>query len=234
MNLDDGYLEINRDDNSDSQNYVLMDKYSGFFISCENTGNFKIDATRGVRGNNIKTNEYFSIPVYESEWDTNVYHGGGAALFMHALGKTPDVTIYDDAKIVAAISAECQPESGYNGEFFDAYFKNFKAASLSLGHKRVHNSDSYLGNDCSFVSCVNTASVNVYLPPTPQNGKMIIISQINPSDVNVYGNGHDIRGSQDYNNISVGGSGKALMLIYNPYVPGSINFVTGIWICYRL
>lgn len=234
LNLDDGYLEINRDDDSSSQNYVLMDKYSGVFVSCENTGNFKIDATRGVRGNNIKTNEYFSIPVYESEWDTNVYHGGGAALFMHAFGKTPDVTIYDDAKIVAAISAECQPESGYNGEFFDAYFKNFKAGSLSLGHKRVHNYDTYLGNDCSFVSCVNTASVNVYLPPTPQDGRMIVISQMNSSDVNVYGNGHDIIGSQNYNNISVGGSGKALILMYNPYRIGSINVVIGCWLCYRL
>lgn len=235
IDLGRGEIKISKDDDDDSSVNVSMYRTSGIIVSGSD-GMFSIRPKIGVFGRNLTSYGFF-LPVYEHEHDTE-YFQGACSLYMKGIAKNDPYfsATSGSAIIAAAISAECEAQSGFVGEVFDAYFKNFKAGGISLGHKKIYQStqDVYLTNESSFVTCKTPSALDLYLPPTPHDGQMIIVSQISSSDVNVYGNGHDIVGAQNYSNISVGGVAKALILLFHPNILGSISGSLGCWLCYRL
>lgn len=70
-------------------------------------------------------------------------------------------------------------------------FYKLMVNGLYLGIRRI-NASTYLTGHDAYVSCYNTAPISVYLPPTPQQGQIIIIKKMNALAVTAYGNGKDI------------------------------------------
>lgn len=236
INLEDGEIVINDDDDS-TMNYISLSKYGGIVVANNGGGSFNIKPSLGVFGVNVKTNHGFSVPIYESE-HSDEYYQGASSFYIKGIAKNPDYSITSGSAIIAAaITAECEAQSGFFGDVFDAYFKNFKAGGLSFGHKKIYvsSSDAYLTNESSLVTCRTPSSLNLYLPPTPHDGQFMMICQTNSSDVNVYGNGHDIWfNSQNNSSIQVGGFNHAMILVFHPNIIGSISGATGVWIAYRI
>ena len=104
---------------------------------------------------------------------------------------------------------------GSGVDIFDAYFSRLKAGSISYGRANVQDSDYYITNDNTFVTCTNTKDRNVYLPTTPFDGLMVIINQVNAANVAVQGNGHKIVDNTDVDYINIGGARRIAAFLYH-------------------
>ena len=212
FNLMYGRLTFNRDaSGAVNGNTVQIDSSDGIYI------NNYLGKTVRMSGNglNVNTNtaQGFQLPNYEDSWGLGIYYGAAAALFT---GTGASLGGYTSVKYAAGISALCSRGTlGSGVDIFDAYFSRLKAGSISYGRANVQDSDYYITNDNTFVTCTNIEDRNVYLPTTPFDGLMVIINQVNTANVAVQGNGHKIVDNEDVDYINIGGARRIAAFLYH-------------------
>lgn len=212
FNLMYGRLTFNRDTSGAvNGNTVQIDSSDGIYI------NNYLGKTVRMSGNglNVNTNtaQGFQLPNYEDSRGLGIYYGAAAALFT---GTGASLGGYTSVKYAAGISALCSRGTlGSGVDIFDAYFSRLKAGSISYGRANVQDSDYYITNDNSFVTCTNTEDRNVYLPTTPFDGLMVIINQVNSANVAIQGNGHKIVDNEDVDYINIGGARRIAAFLYH-------------------
>lgn len=212
FNLAYGRLTFNRDaSGAVNGNTVQIDSSDGIYI------NNYLGKTVRMSGNglNVNTNtaQGFQLPNYEDSWGLGIYYGAAAALFT---GTGASLGGYTSVKYAAGISALCSRGTlGSGVDIFDAYFSRLKAGSISYGRANVQDSDYYITNDNTFVTCTNIEDRNVYLPTTPFDGLMVIINQVNSANVAVQGNGHKIVDNEDVDYINIGGARRIAAFLYH-------------------
>lgn len=212
FNLAYGRLTFNRDaSGAVNGNTVQIDSSDGIYI------NNYLGKTVRMSGNglNVNTNtaQGFQLPNYEDSWGLGIYYGAAAALFT---GTGASLGGYTSVKYAAGISALCSRGTlGSGVDIFDAYFSRLKAGSISYGRANVQDSDYYITNDNTFVTCTNIECRNVYLPTTPFDGLMVIINQVNSANVAVQGNGHKIVDNEDVDYINIGGARRIAAFLYH-------------------
>lgn len=212
FNLMSGRLTFNRDmSGAVNGNTVQIDSSNGIYI------NNYLGKTVRMSGNglNVNTNtaQGFQLPNYEDSWGLGIYYGAAAALFT---GTGASLGGYTSVKYAAGISALCSRGTlGSGVNIFDAYFSRLKAGSISYGRANVQDSDYYITNDNTFVTCTNTEDRNVYLPTTPFDGLMVIVNQVNAANVAVQGNGHKIVDNTDVDYINIGGARRIAVFLYH-------------------
>lgn len=206
FNLANGSLTFNRDVSGGlNQQTVQLNRSSGLYINNASGKSVRISG-EGVSVN-ANTNQGFLLPNYENSY------GSAAALFT---GAGAPLGGYTSVKYAAGISALCRRGTlGSGVDIFDAYFSRLKAGSISFGRASMQDSDLYITNDCSFVTCTNTEDRNVYLPTTPFDGLMVIINQVNTANVAVQGNGHKIVDNKDVDYINIGGARRIAVFLYH-------------------
>lgn len=212
FNLTNGSLTFNRDvSGSSNQQTVQLNRSSGLYVTNASGKTIRVS----VDGVNVNTNtkQAFQLPNYEDSWGLGIYYGAAAALFT---GTGASLGGYTSVKYAAGISALCSRGTlGSGVDIFDAYFSRLKAGSISYGRANVQDSDYYITNDNTFVTCTNTEDRNVYLPTTPFDGLMVIINQVNTANVAVQGNGHKIVDNEDVDYINIGGARRIAAFLYH-------------------
>ncbi len=86
----------------------------------------------------------------------------------------------------AAHNKSSNPADSWGG-----YFYKLLANGLYLSTRQITQNTWLLGIDC-YVSAYNTATVNVFLPGSPQRGQIIFVRRMNNASVIVQGNGINI------------------------------------------
>lgn len=212
FNLANGSLTFNRDvSGSSNQQTVQLNRSSGLYVTNASGKTIRVSG----EGVNVNTNtkQAFQLPNYEDSWGLGLYYGAAAALFT---GTGASLGGYTSVKYAAGISALCSRGTlGSGVDIFDAYFSRLKAGSISYGRANVQDSDYYITNDNTFVTCTNTEDRNVYLPTTPFDGLMVIINQVNTANVAVQGNGHKIVDNEDVDYINIGGARRIAAFLYH-------------------
>jgi hypothetical protein len=228
FNLANGSLTFNRDvSGSANQQTVQLNRSSGLYINNASGKSVRISG-EGVSVN-ANTNQGFQLPNYEDSWGLGIYYGAAAALFT---GAGASLGGYTSVKCAAGISAICSRGTlGSGVDIFDAYFSRLKAGSISFGRAGMQDSDLYITNDCSFVTCTNTEDRNVYLPTTPFDGLMVIINQVNTANVAVQGNGHKIIDNEDVDYINIGGARRIAVFLYHANLASPTG--SGAWLFTR-
>lgn len=212
FNLANGSLTFNRDVSGGSnQQTVQLNRSSGLYINNASGKSVRISG-EGVSVN-ANTNQGFQLPNYEDSFGLGIFYGAAAALFT---GTGASLGGYTSVKYAVGISALCSRGTlGSGVDIFDAYFSRLKAGSISYGRANVQDSDYYITNDNTFVTCTNTEDRNVYLPTTPFDGLMVIVNQVNTANVAVQGNGHKIVDNTDVDYINIGGARRIAVFLYH-------------------
>lgn len=228
FNLSNGSLTFNRDVSGGSnQQTVQLNRSSGLYINNASGKSVRISG-EGVSVN-ANTNQGFQLPNYEDRFGLGIFYGAAAALFT---GAGAPLGGYTSVKYAAGISALCSRGTlGSGVDIFDAYFSRLKAGSISFGRASVQDSDLYITNDCSFVTCTNTEDRNLYLPTTPFDGLMVIINQVNTANVAVQGNGHKIVDNEDVDYINIGGARRIAVFLYHANLASPTG--SGAWLFTR-
>lgn len=228
LNLGNGSLTFNRDATSPgSQQNVTLSKDSGLYMNNSAGKSARLSA-EGLRLDAL-TNQAFQLPSYEDYWGFGTIYGAAAALFT---GQGTNLGGYTSVGIAAAISALCTQGSLLSGiDVFDAYFAKLKGGSVSYGRANMQQTDLYLANDCSFVTCTNTENRNLFLPSSPLDGQMIIVNQVNSANVAVQGNGRKIVDNEDVDYVNVGGSRRVAIFLYHGSLRSSSG--SGAWLFFR-
>lgn len=227
LNLGNGSLTFNRDATSPgSQQSVTLSKDSGLYMSNSSGKSARLSA-EGLRLDAL-TNQGFQLPTYEDYWGLGVFYGAAAALFT---GQGTQLGGYTSVKIACAISALCTAGSLSGIDVFDAYFAKLKGGSVSYGRANMQQSDLWIANDCSFVTCTNTENRNLYLPSSPLDGQMVIVNQVNSANVAVQGNGRKIVDNEDVDYINVGGARRVAIFLYHGSLAQQSG--SGAWLFFR-
>lgn len=227
LNLGNGSLTFNRDATSPgSQQNVTLSKDSGLYMN-NSAGKALRASAEGIRLDAL-TNQGFQLPSYEDYWGWGTIYGAAAALFV---GQGTQLGGYTSVGIAAAISALCTQGSLSGVDVFDAYFAKLKGGSVSYGRANMQQTDLYLANDCSFVTCTNTENRNLFLPSSPLDGQMIIVNQVNSANVAVQGNGRKIVDNEDVDYVNVGGARRAAIFLYHGSLSSSSG--SGAWLFFR-
>lgn len=228
FNLANGSLTFNRDVSGGSnQQTVQLNRSSGLYINNASGKSVRISG-EGVSVN-ANTNQGFQLPNYEDSFGLGIFYGAAAALFT---GVGAPLGGYTSVKYAAGISALCSRGTlGSGVDIFDAYFSRLKAGSISFGRVNMQDSDLYITNDCSFVTCTNTEDRNVYLPTTPFDGLMVIINQVNTANVAVQSNGHKIVDNEDVDYINIGGARRIAVFLYHANLTSPTG--SGAWLFTR-
>lgn len=228
LNLGNGSLTFNRDATSPgSQQNVTLSKDSGLYMNNSAGKSARLSA-EGLRLDAL-TNQAFQLPSYEDYWGFGTIYGAAAALFT---GQGTNLGGYTSVGIAAAISALCTQGSLLSGiDVFDAYFAKLKGGSVSYGRANIQQTDLYLANDCSFVTCTNTENRNLFLPSSPLDGQMIIVNQVNSANVAVQGNGRKIVDNEDVDYVNVGGARRVAIFLYHGSLSSSSG--SGAWLFFR-
>lgn len=228
LNLANGSLTFNRDVTSPGgQQAVTLSKDSGLYMNNSSGKSARLSA-EGLRLDAL-TNQGFQLPSYEDYWGFGTIYGAAAALFT---GQGTSLGGYTSVGIAAAISALCTQGSLSSGiDVFDAYFAKLKGGSVSYGRANMQQTDLYLANDCSFVTCTNTENRNLFLPSSPLDGQMIIVNQVNSANVAVQGNGRKIVDNEDVDYVNVGGARRVAIFLYHGSLSSSAG--SGAWLFFR-
>lgn len=227
LNLVSGSLTFNRDVTSPgTQQAVTLSKDSGLYMNNSNGKSARLSA-EGMRLDSL-TNQAFQLPSYEDYWGFGTIYGAAAAL---VTGQGTQLGGYTSVGIAAAISALCTSGSLSGVDVFDAYFAKLKGGSVSYGRANMQQTDLYLANDCSFVTCTNTENRNLFLPSSPLDGQMVMVNQVNSANVAVQGNGRKIVDNEDVDTVNVGGARRIAIFLYH----GSLNSSagSGAWLFFR-
>lgn len=222
-----GELVFNRDVTSPgTQQYVYLGKAQGLYVTNQNGKTLRASA----EGINLSayTNQQYSLPGYEDPWGIGVYVGAAAA-FVTGQGVNPGV--YSSVKILSALSATCTAGTVTGADVFDAYFQRLKGGSVSFGRASLQQSDLWLDNNASFVTCTNTENKNLYLPTSPLDGQMVIVNQVNSANVAVQGNGRKIVDNEDVDYVNVGGARRVAIFLYHDSLSSSGG--SGAWLFFR-
>lgn len=229
IDFNNGVLNFNRDvttPGSHSQQNVALSKDSGLYMNNSSGKSARLSA-EGLRLDAL-TNQGFQLPSYEDYWEGwGTIYGAAAALFV---GQGTWISGYTPIGIVAAISAICTQGIISGADVFDAYFAKLKGGSVSFGRANMQQTDLYLANNCSFVTCTNTENRNLFLPSSPLDGQMIIVNQVNSANVAVQGNGRKIVDTEDVDTVNVGGSRRVAIFLYHGSL---ISSGSGAWLFFR-
>lgn len=89
-------------------------------------------------------------------------------------------------------------------------------SGLAIRARQI-SSSTYLTHADVYVSCYNSASINVYLPSDPQVGKVILVRRVNSAAVTLYGNGKviDWGSGSGSSKAAGGGIGDTAVLFYD-------------------
>lgn len=228
FNLANGSLTFNRDVSGGSnQQTVQLNRSSGLYIN--NASGKSVRLSGDGLNVNADTKQGFQLPNYEDSFGLGIFYGAAAALFT---GAGASLGGYTSVKYAAGISALCSRGTlGSGVDIFDAYFSRLKAGSISFGRANMQDSDLYITNDCSFVTCTNIEDRNVYLPTTPFDGLMVIINQVNTANVAVQGNGHKIVDNEDVDYINIGGARRIAVFLYHANIASPTG--SGAWLFTR-
>ena len=114
----------------------------------------------------------------------------------------------------------------YKLGYYDAFFGNIKIGALVLDAVTFATTNVYITANTSLVFCNNSSeSINVYLPSSPEAGRVVYVLRCNNGGVNVCvqgNNGVDMRGHSD-TTVSIGNRGDILMFIFQ----GSTVYYSG-------
>lgn len=227
LNLGYGSLTFNRDVTSPgTQQNVTLSKDSGLYMNNSAGKSARLSA-EGLRLDAL-TNQGFQLPSYEDYWGWGTIYGAAAALFV---GQGTQLGGYTSVGIAAAISALCTQGSLSGVDVFDAYFAKLKGGSVSYGRANMQQTDLYLANDCSFVTCTNTENRNLFLPSSPLDGQMVMVNQVNSANVAVQGNGRKIVDNEDVDYVNVGGARRIAIFLYHGSLSSSSG--SGAWLFFR-
>ena len=227
FDLANGSLAFNKDATSPgTQVDVTLSKESGLVIQDINHNGV---SASGIGVNvNAPTLQGFQLPSYERLGLSDAH--GAASLLVNAQATSLPYPAYTG--IIAALSAICTGGSSITDvDIFDAYFAKLKGGSISFGRMDMTTEDVWLTNDCSLVTCTNSENRNLFLPPRPLDGQMIIVNQINSANVAVQGNGRRIVDSEYVDYVNIGGARRAAILFYHPDLISST--IGGSWLFFR-
>lgn len=226
LDLANGSLSFNKDATSPgTQVDVTLSKSSGLIIRDSNYKGVSASGTGLVV--NAPTSQGFQLPSYEDYWGFGNIYGATALLSTAQAASLPFPT---STGLIAAISAVCTG-SASGVDVFDAYFAKLKGGSVSYGRANMQNTDLWIANDCSFVTCTNTENRNLYLPSSPLDGQMVMVNQVNSANVAVQGNGRKIVDNEDVDYVNVGGSRRIAIFLYHGSLSSSTG--SGAWLFFR-
>lgn len=227
IDFNNGALNFNRDvTNPGSQQNVILNKDNGLYMQ-NSSGKYLRLSAEGLYLNAL-TNQGFQLPSYEDYWGFGTIYGAAAAL---VTGQGTQLGGYTPVGIAAAISALCTSGSLSGVDVFDAYFAKLKGGSVSYGRANMQQTDLYLANDCSFVTCTNTENRNLFLPSSPLDGQMVMVNQVNSANVAVQGNGRKIVDTEDVDYVNVGGARRIAIFLYHGSLTSSAG--SGAWLFFR-
>lgn len=227
IDFNNGALNFNRDvTNPGSQQNVILNKDNGLYMQ-NSSGKYLRLSAEGLYLNAL-TNQGFQLPSYEDYWGFGTIYGAAAAL---VTGQGTQLGGYTSVGIAAAISALCTSGSLSGVDVFDAYFAKLKGGSVSYGRANMQQTDLYLANDCSFVTCTNTENRNLFLPSSPLDGQMVMVNQVNSANVAVQGNGRKIVDTEDVDYVNVGGARRIAIFLYHGSLTSSAG--SGAWLFFR-
>lgn len=227
FNLEYGSLIFNRDvTNPDTQQNVVLSKDRGLQMNNSAGKSARLSA-EGLRLDAL-TNQGFQLPSYEDYWGVGTIYGAAAAL---VTGQGTQLGGYNVTRVAAAISAFCTSGSLSGIDVFDAYFTKLKGGSISFGRANMQETDLYIANDCSLVTCTNTENRNLFLPSSPLDGQIIMVNQINSANVAVQGNGRKILDSENVDTVNVGGARRIAVFLYDNSLSTSVGL--GAWLYFR-
>lgn len=123
--------------------------------------------------------------------------------------------------------------SGSEKNTFDAYFSKLKIGSLTFNTTFITAGTHYITRDKGLVVWNGSSSANFYLPENPDNGLMILITQVSNSGFNVYAQGGDEIDTigESNNKVSINERGCVFAFIYVSGVTYSGKNTTGLWQC---
>lgn len=228
INLKTGNITFNRDaTGAIVPNTTILSAANGFSSNNSSGKSAKLSPL----GLNIDsdTNYQFSLPSYEDPLGLGVYYGAAAAVIT---GKGINPGSYSSIKYGVAIAGICTAGDLTSADIFDAYFSKLKAGSICFGRANVQDTDYYITNDCSFVTCTNINDRVVYLPTSPMDGHLVIINQVNTANVAVMGNGHVIVDDEDTNSVNIGGARRIAVFLFHANLSGG-GSANGKWLFAR-
>ncbi len=123
---------------------------------------------------------------------------------------------YSSRAAICGIYATSYNSNSNPAPSWGAYINKLRALGFYMGVRQI-TSTTYLTATDFYVSCYNTGTCYIYLPSSPQEGQMILITRLNATSPTVYGNGKSIH--TDGNTVSskkVGeGRGDSALFIFD-------------------
>jgi hypothetical protein len=235
----DGVIEgRERNDSTDSSDNTdgtpkLRISFKSGNILLQNTAedNVLLDQT----GLTIKNNDQVYFEANRSRLRYYVpYPGGSYPTSNFKPIYASGATIYAGAAFLSdanvALSAKCKNSA--TAGYYDAFFGKLGVGGLVFNAISTE-SDFYVTADNTMV-LGNTSkgnSVNVYLPSSPENGRIVYVSRMGNGGVNVYAqgtNGIDKIGSS-VSNVSIDSRGKVYMFVFIAGIYYDGESVSGLW-----
>lgn len=214
INLSNGWITF-RPNSGNSEKGIVYFSNEGVQMSNENNG---VYSNLGLEENYIATpyGKRYAPSGYTVPTDADGYKIYAGVAFFN--------------KNYTALTAKTS--GSYKYGYYDAFFGNMKIGALVLDAKYV-TSAVYITADTSMVICNNTAEVNVYLPSSPETGRVVYVLRSANAGVNVYaqgGNGIDNIGSAgEY--VQIGSRGQLYMFVFQSgvYYDATKDTYSGLW-----
>lgn len=123
---------------------------------------------------------------------------------------------YFNQGIVGVFGRAYNSASTNKSPAYGGWFDVVKANGLCLGVRQISGSTTLNQYD-TYVTCYNTADINVYLPANPYDGTVIMIRRVNDKNIHIFGNGKQIHvDGNKYNDMwHKNGRGDTSIFIYD-------------------
>lgn len=210
FNLAQGNLLFNANQSDDSTYQINLTRTSGLTIQSNANSSLK-KLSISPNGFEFRTNNSQNWSINGSE----VVDAEGSKILSGAAILNSQYT---------ALTAKTA--GTYKFGYYDAFFGNIKLGALVLDAVTFATTNVYITANTSLVFCNNNSeSINVYLPSSPEAGRVVYVLRVSSGGVNVCAqgnNGIDMKGHSD-TTVGVGNRGDILMFIFQ----GSTVYYSG-------
>lgn len=201
LNLANGNLLFNANQSDDSTYQINLTRTGGLVIQS--------NAQSSLRKLNVSPNGFEFRTNKSSTWSING-------------SKVVDAEGFNISSGAAFLNSEytaltAKTAGTYKYGYYDAFFGNIKLGALVLDAVTFATTNVYITANTSLVFCNNSSeSINVYLPSSPEAGRVVYVLRVSNGGVNVCvqgNNGIDMKGHSD-TTVGVGSRGDILMFIF--------------------
>lgn len=199
IDLANGKIIFNEGSNIVSPYYIELSKTSGLNIKSNGSSNVQFNVTpRTFVHRSDSSNSWYAKDSKVQDAEGNTVWAGAA---------------FTNTSFTALVA---KTAANYQWGYYDAFFGNIKLGAIVLDAVTFATTNVYITANTSLVFCNNTSDINVYLPASPEAGRIVYIIRCANSGVQVYvqgNNGIDMKGSSA-TNIGIGSRGNILMFLF--------------------